>query len=254
MTSPRGVTLGNGAIFMPTGRAVGGSTTVNSGTCLRAPDRIFRGWRRDHGLPFSSDSMAPFYDRVEEVLGVELAAAEYLGGVARVVARGAEALGYRHGPLPRNAPGCDGQGLCCYGCPTDAKRSTNVSYVPMALKAGAQLVTSARAERVLVEGGRAVGVEAVVADGKAGLTVRARAVVVACGSLYTPVFLLKQGMANSSGQLGRNLSVHPCVAVAALFEESLRGAAGIPQGYSIDSFQDEAFSSRGCFIRSKSRR
>jgi len=62
--------------------------------------------------------------------------------------------------LRRNAPECDGQGVCCFGCPTDAKRSTNVSYVPMALKAGATLFTGLRAERVMVDGGRAVGVVA----------------------------------------------------------------------------------------------
>ena len=50
--------------------------------------------------------------------------------------------------------------MCCFGCPTDAKRSTNVSYVPLALQAGAELFTSAKVTRILVEGGRAVGVVA----------------------------------------------------------------------------------------------
>ena len=43
-----------------------------------------------------------------------------------MIARGCDALGYAHEPLRRNAPDCDGQGVCCFGCPTDAKRSTNV--------------------------------------------------------------------------------------------------------------------------------
>jgi len=52
-----------------------------------------------------------------------------------IIAKGCDALGYKHGPLARNAPGCDGQARCAFGCPTDAKKSTNVSYVPAALKA-----------------------------------------------------------------------------------------------------------------------
>ena len=70
------------------------------------------------------------------------AKAELLGGNGRVIARGCDALGFtQHGPLQRNAPECDGQGVCCFGCPTDAKRSTNVSYIPLALRAGAELFT-----------------------------------------------------------------------------------------------------------------
>src|SRR2546428_8038305 len=102
--------------------------------------------------------MTPYYGRVEGVLQVTRAEPRYVGGMGRVIARGCEALGYHHhGPLKRNAPACDGQGVCCFGCPTDAKRSTNVSYIPLALRAGAELFTGARMTRVIVDGGRARG-------------------------------------------------------------------------------------------------
>src|SRR5207247_1831333 len=82
----------------------------------------------DGGLTdLSPDRMAPYFDRVERELQVEIADERFLGGVARVVARGCDALGYSHRPLRRNAPGCDGSGICDYGCPTGAKRSTDVS-------------------------------------------------------------------------------------------------------------------------------
>jgi choline dehydrogenase-like flavoprotein len=101
--------------------------------------------------------------------------------------------------------------VCCFGCPTDAKRSTNVSYVPAALTHGAMLYCNARVKRVLLEGGRAVGVVA-GATGTNGsakkITVRARAVVLACGTMHTPALLLRQGIASSSGQLGRHLTIH----------------------------------------------
>src|SRR5437879_8424069 len=113
-----------------------------------------RKWQSEFGLAdYSPEQMAPYYARVEEVLGVATAEMRHVGGVGRVIARGCDALGYKHGPLKRNAPACDGQGVCCFGCPTDAKRSTNVSYVPMALEAGAMLFTGLRVDEILVENG-----------------------------------------------------------------------------------------------------
>jgi len=236
--------IGNVGIPIPLGRTVGGSTTINSGTCYRIPERVLAKWRSELGLrDFTSDALAPYYQRVEEIIGVAPAQAAYLGGVARVIGRGCEALGYRHhGPLLRNAPECDGKGVCCFGCPTDAKRSTNVSYVPLALKAGAEIFTGVRADTILVDGGRAVGVVAKASGNGGGghtVTIRARAVVVACGSLITPTLLAANKLANRSGELGKNLSIHPAAASFALFDEDISGYNAIPQGYSIEEFHDE---------------
>ena len=233
------LTVGNAAIPIPMGRAVGGTTLINSGTCYRAPDRVLAKWRSELGLrELTPEHLAPYYARVEEILGVATASAAWIGGVGRVIARGCNALGWKHAPLRRNAPDCDGQGVCCFGCPTDAKRSTNVSYVPLALRAGAQLFTDAKVRHVLVEGGRAAGVLARTAGG-GRLRVRARAVALACGTLLTPVLLEKNGLCRASGQLGRNLSIHPAVAAFALFDERIEGYNAIPQGYAIEQFHDE---------------
>ncbi len=245
------LSVGNAVIPIPLGRTVGGTTAINSGTCYRTPDRVLRDWVEELGLDeLAPDKLAPYFARVEATLGVAPAEAKYLGGVARVIARGCDALGYQHAPLRRNAPECDGQGVCCFGCPTDAKRSTNVSYVPMALKAGATLLTGLRVERVMVDGGHAVGVVAsarLPGGERRTVTVRARATVVSCGSLLTPLLLEASGIGTSSGQLGRNLSIHPALAVMALFDEKLDGGNAIPQGYSIEHFHDEGILFEGAF-------
>jgi choline dehydrogenase-like flavoprotein len=240
------VAVGNCWIPIPIGKSVGGTTTINSGTCYRVPSRVLADWRDKFGLhDFSDDEMARHYEKVEAELRVEPARAQYLGGCARLIAKGCDALGYAHSPLRRNAPDCDGKGVCCFGCPTDAKRSTNVSYVPRALRAGANLLTGLRAEDILVENGRACGVIARARDRE--ITVRAKAVVVSCGSLMTPVLLLRTGLANSSGQVGRNLSIHPATAAVAQFDESVRGFDAIPQGYAIEEFHDEGILYEGAF-------
>lgn len=244
--------VGNVGIPIPLGQTVGGSTTINSGTCYRTPDRVLRSWQRDLGLDeLGPDQLAPYFERVEAVLGVERARAEFLGGNGRVIARGCDALGFTlHGPLKRNAPACDGQGVCCFGCPTDAKRSTNVSYVPLALKAGAELFTAAKVTRVIVENGRARGVVARIRGetGEHALTVRASTVVIACGSILTPLLLGAQDLANRSGQLGKNLSIHPACAALAEFDEPILPWKGIPQGYGIEELHDEGILYEGASV------
>lgn len=243
---------GNAMIPVPLGRTVGGTTTVNSGTCFRVPDRVLRRWELEHGLSdLRPGTLDVFYDRVEAMLRVAPGEPEFLGGCARVIARGADALGYAHGALPRNAPGCDGQGECCFGCPTDAKRSTNVSYIPAALEQGAMVFTHARVTRVLIEQGRAVGVaaEARREDGaRIRLTVRAQAVVLACGAVQTPALLLGQRLANGSGQVGRNLTIHPASYAWARFDEQIQGWHGIPQGYGVDEFVDQGIRFEGASL------
>jgi choline dehydrogenase-like flavoprotein len=240
--------LGNAPLLLPVGRAVGGTTTINAGTCFRTPPSVLERWRSEAGLAALTDErMAQYYARVEGVLGVARSRKEHLGGIARVIARGADALGYHHSPLDRNAPDCEGKGSCFFGCPTDAKRSTNVSYVPLALRAGARLYTSTRVERLLVSGGRAVGVEARTGAG-ARLRVNARAVTVAAGALFTPLLLQRSGIGARSGQLGRNLSVHPAGGVGAMFDEPVRGWDAIPQGYSVDEFKHEGILFEGAFM------
>jgi choline dehydrogenase-like flavoprotein len=241
--------IGNVPIPIPLGQTVGGTTTVNSGTCFRTPDRVLHEWATELGLgELAPDKVGGYFERVEAVLGVEPAKQELLGGNGRVIARGCRALGFtRHGPLRRNAPACDGQGVCCFGCPTDAKRSTNVSYIPLALRAGAELFTGAKVTRIIVDSGRARGVVARTESGHT-LTVRARAVVVACGAILTPLLLEAQGLGTASGQLGKNLSIHPAAGALAEFDEQILPWKGIPQGYSIHELHEEGILFEGAMV------
>jgi choline dehydrogenase-like flavoprotein len=83
-----------------------------------------------------------------------------------------------------------------------------------------------------------VGIEGTGADGKR-LRVRGKAVVLAGGAVPSPLFLMRQGLCNSSGQVGRNLTLHPSGGLAATFDEEIRGFDAIPQGYGCDEFVKE---------------
>ncbi|HWM88161.1 MAG TPA: GMC family oxidoreductase N-terminal domain-containing protein, partial [Kofleriaceae bacterium] len=140
---------------------------------------------------------------------------------------------------------CAGSNNCAFGCPTGAKQSALVSYVPRALHFGTRIYSDLRALRVTRSGKRATGVEArvVEADGRPGarVTVRARLVVSACGAIHTPALLARSGFRSPSGQLGRNLSLHPNCKVVAIFDEDVRGWEGVHQAYQVRQFQDQGF-------------
>ncbi len=231
------VSWGNTVIPIPLGRGVGGTTLINSGTCLRASDDVLASWRAQGLRDFAPHVFSRWYEAVEQFLQVAPSSPAALGKPAELIARGCDTLGYSHHALPRNAPGCDGQGLCCFGCPTGAKRSTDVSYVPAALERGAQLVTGFTVDRVLVEGYRAAGVSGRTEHGR--VTVRAKVTVLACGALLTPVLLQRNGLCSTSGELGKNLTIHPAVAALGLFDEAVNAERTVPQGYAIDEFARE---------------
>ncbi|MBV9945373.1 MAG: GMC family oxidoreductase, partial [Myxococcales bacterium] len=232
-------TVGNMAAPLFMGRLVGGSTAINGGTCFRTPEWVLQRWCEDLGTDdFTPEAMRPLFERVEAILQVETARQPQIGPIGDVIARGCDALGWSHFAIRRNAPGCDGSGFCDFGCRTDARRGTNVSYVPPALERGALLFTGLRAERILVEDGRAVGIEGLSGGGRA-IRIRARAVILAGGAIPTPLLLLKQGLGNRSGQVGKNLSIHPSTGFSAIFDEPIRGHEHIPQGYGCDEFVRE---------------
>ena len=231
--------LGRSAgIPVPLGKTVGGTTTINSGTCFRLPGHVLDQWRRAGDLDLRPEDLSADYDRVEEFIEVAPVPEALLGGCARAVRRGAEKLGLHGAPLRRNARHCQGSGVCCFGCPTEAKRSANVSWVPAAVQAGARLCTGARVQRIEFSR-RAHRVNA------GELEVDADAVVVAAGTLHTPQLLWRSGLRHP--ELGRNISIHPACKASALFDEEIRGWEGVPQGFGIHDLHGEGILFEGIF-------
>jgi choline dehydrogenase-like flavoprotein len=231
------MTVGRPPILLPLGRGTGGTTLVNSGTCFRTPPAVLDRWRDEFGLDVDESSLAPVFERVETALSVAEVTPELAGANAAVARRGAERLGWSHGYLRRNARGCVGSGVCVFGCPTGAKQHTGITYLPRATAAGARLVTDADVRRIDVRGGRVRGVHARRADGTA-LTVAADTVIVAAGTIHTPLLLERCELGRGSGQLGHNLSLHPATAAFARMDEIVDMARGVPQSFYVDEFAD----------------
>ncbi len=245
-------TMGNPFISLTLGKCIGGTSTVNSATCFRTPAPVLRKWRDELGLgAMTEETLNPYFDRVEKIINVTELPWDVLGNNAKIVRRGCEKLGYTCRPLRHNVKDCKGCGPCQFGCQENAKQSVNVTYVPKAEAAGARIYSNCRAEGIMVKNGAAEGVEGSVVEPKSGkrvygVSVRAKAVVVSCGAMITPSFLMWSGLKN--WHIGRHLQIHPAGRVVALMNETVRGWQGVSQGAYIDDFEDEGIVMEGIMV------
>jgi choline dehydrogenase-like flavoprotein len=226
------------------GSAYGGGTTINWTNCLRTRPWVREGWAREHGL---AGVDGPDFDRhldaVWERLGVNDRCSHLNGTQARMKA-GAERLGWSFRTITRNIDDSrydpESAGFIGFGDRSGAKRSTATTYLADAVERGAEAIVRCFAERVLVEAGRAAGVEAVHHDPESGrstrVIVRAPRVVVACGALESPALLLRSGIGGPA--VGSHLRLHPCTAIFAQYDEDMRAWWGAPHAGLVDEFAD----------------
>jgi choline dehydrogenase-like flavoprotein len=249
-----GLTIASGRpqIPIPVGRAVGGTTVVNSGTCFRAPQPVLEDWRSRFGIDWARD-LDHHFAEAEQFLSVTPLDPERMGRNGQLAMEGAEALGASGGPIARNAGNCVQCSSCPFGCEIDAKRGMHVSYLPRAIAAGARLRSGVEARRISTEDDRATGVSCTIStprfpDSMGGppgrparsrtYTVRARvATIVAGGALGTPELLARSGLGGK--QVGRNLHIHPACWVGARYEEEVRGWDGVMQSYYVDQWEPQ---------------
>jgi choline dehydrogenase-like flavoprotein len=208
------------------GRCVGGTTTINTKVALRAHERDVAKWHPATGLtndrnePFAAADLDPYYDRVEDLLGVR-ERSDWTKSVF-TVEEGFRALGAELEPVRSYTDAdCMRYGSCLQGCPTNAGKSTMNTYIHAALTRGLlELRAETTVERVLIEdsaaGPEATGVEYLDGAGERR-TVRAKVVVVAAGALNTPQLLIRSGLSRPS--IGRHLGLHPTRLVYGLFDE-----------------------------------
>ncbi|MBI4575228.1 MAG: GMC family oxidoreductase [Planctomycetes bacterium] len=237
-----GRSTADGAIHVHQGRGLGGSTLHNLNLCKRVPLPVLDRWRQEFGLvgPAAPD-WDVLYDEVERRLYVNRLLPEDVNANNRVLQRGMEALGYRGGLLSHNRRGCAQLGFCELGCPLDAKENALKAFLLPAVEAGATVLAGAQAARVSLDGRRARGVEGRLVEATTGracgeFRVSARAVCVSASATGSPALLLRSGLADPHGQVGRHLALHPGVAAAGLMARPVRAWEGIPQAVECTEF------------------
>lgn len=233
----------DGSFTILQGRAVGGSTTINWTSSFRTPAETLKHWGMERGVEgVSEQELAPWFERMEKRLDIQPWGLPPNAN-NHVLKAGCEALGWGWASIPRNVTGCWNLGYCGMGCPVNAKQSMLVTTIPSALNNGARLYYRARAEKVLVEGSRVVGVQCSgmqengVFPTPVSLTIRARHVVLSGGGINTPGILLRSKVPDPHRTIGKRTFLHPVNMVFARFDDEVAPWSGAPQSIYSDHFQ-----------------
>lgn len=214
-------------------RVLGGRTLHWSRASDRMSDLEFKAASRDgygENWPISYADIAPYYDRVERFIGVSAAPANLpqfpdgqflppmpLNCAETIFASACKKIGFPATPrrvaqltrMLNNRPPCHYCGNCINGCDVGAMFSTVSTTLPPGLKTGNLTVKcECVVSRVLMDGGRAQGVEYIERFTKNDVQLRAPVLILAGSSLENTRLLLNSqsgGLANSSGVLGQYL-------------------------------------------------
>ncbi len=232
-------------IMFVEGCCVGGSTVINGGMCWRTPEKILKKWHWEFGIDYIEYKyVEKFFEKVEKIIHVSYQDPGSIGKDSLLMRKGAEKLGYKIKPNKRNQIHCIGSNNCAFGCPTGAKQSTLLSYIPKLEKYGGRVFANTKAEKIIKSGNKIKEIIAYVKDPEGyeidrKLTIKAKIFILAGGAFQTPILLLKNKVLPSYQPVGKYLMLHPNVKVVAIFDEEIQSWKGVSQAYQIVEFVDE---------------
>jgi len=261
------VSRGEFPIIPATNYGVGGTTQHYGGYSVRFHESDFEVRSRDgvaEDWPIKYKDLAPYYEKAERIIGVagenknpfEPAHGPYPMPphrwhywVKRYLKPACDKLGIRLLKPPAavtstfydGRPPCNHCGFCSQGCMIDAKYSSVAVSIPKAEAKGARLITSAFVTRILTNKDRSRAEGVIYIDRTTGKEKRAKArvVIIAANGIQTPrLLLLSDGLANSSGMVGKNYMVHVQQLVWATFDEPIRAYRGMQVAGMIQDFYE----------------
>jgi choline dehydrogenase-like flavoprotein len=221
------------------GSTLGGGTVVNWTTSFRTPENILDEWAQVSGLQdFTGNALQESFKAVEQRISVNTENSAH-NRQNQLLFEGCQNLGYHAGNLRRNAVGCEQRcGTCGFGCRYGCKQSTLKTYLQDAYDAGARLITHCRVNEIAIKNGHATGVEATVTDAESdkiySVTVHAKTVIVAAGSIGSPALLLRSCIENK--HIGRHLKLHPVTTIGGIYPEEVYSWQGVMQSAYSDEF------------------
>ncbi|MBS4026723.1 MAG: GMC family oxidoreductase [Clostridia bacterium] len=261
------------------GRGVGGGTVHFTAVFYRFHESDFKTKSIDgvaEDWPISYKDLAPYYSKIENDIKVSgpkhfpwgafhgpypYPEREPISANSQIFREGCEALGIRSTVTPLailsapfdGRPPCTNRGFCNEGCMPNSKFTTLIQHVPKAIKHGAEILTDSMVTRILVDNtGKVTGVE-FNHDGN-NYRQLAKIVIVSAYAVETPRLLLNSacpqypdGLANSSGVVGKYLMPHSGHDIVAKFDEEIRFYKGTPIMASTQEFYETDLS-RG-FVR-----
>lgn len=242
------------------GRGVGGGTTHFTGVFLRFHESDFMTYTTDSvgvDWPLRYADLAPYYDAIEKEIAVSgprhfpwgpfrgpypYPERDPISANAQIFRRGCAALGIESAVAPlailsapfEGRPPCINRGFCNQGCMPNSKFSTLIHHIPKAIRDGVEVLSDCMVTHVEVnDTGEVTGV-VFRHDGQEHRQ-KARHVILSNFVVETPRLLLQctsrrfpNGLANSSGMVGKCIMPHSSHDMYALFDEDVRLYKGTP--------------------------
>ncbi|MFE6869214.1 FAD-dependent oxidoreductase [Kitasatospora sp. NPDC057692] len=228
---------GRPVIAFGEGRCVGGTTVVNGGLLWEPPADLLDRWALEAGTDgYRRTDLDGHLRDITRRLGVAPQQPGDGNRDSRLLADGAERLGWRWAEARRAAPGCSHANRCPTGCPSGAKQSMLLSYLPAAERHGARIHPRTRVLRLGHHGGTVTAVHALGPEGEP-ITYRPRTVVLAAGPIGSPALLQRSGIHRR--RAGRRTAVHVNLKVTARFPEPVRATRGTIFTAQLQHFQDQ---------------
>ena len=250
------------------GRGVGGGTTHFTGVFLRFHESDFQTYSTDGvgvDWPLTYEDLAPYYSDIEREIAVSgprhfpwgsfhgpypYPERAPLSPNAEVFRRGCERLGIQSAPTPlailaapfEGRPPCINRGFCNQGCKPNSKYSALIHHIPKAIASGAEVLSDCMVTRLEMDGAGAVTGVLFQHEGRE-YRQKARTVILSTFVVETPRLLLQttdarfpDGLANSSGMVGKCVMPHSSHDMYGLFNEEVRIYKGTPVLASTQDF------------------
>jgi choline dehydrogenase-like flavoprotein len=222
----------------------GGTTEINGGVFWRTPNPVLKHWKKNLKNTLYEEDLIPHFLKHEKLLNVtsnhRVNANE--NNSSKKLIDSSLRLGWNIVSAPRVVIDCKNSNQCGAGCPTGAKQSMSVSYLPMAISKGLIALTSCKASSVKRNNTGAFTVSAIDKSSNNVIEINCKKIILSCGALQTPNFIYKNKLLPQSHF---NLAFHINLKVAALFPESINS-----NNETIFTHQIQEFEETGIYIAS----
>lgn len=240
------------------GIGVGGSTLHYTAYVPRPQNDDFH-LHTDFGVgvdwPIGYNDLENYFDEIEQFLGVS-GPAEYpwgtgrknayplaplpVNGAGQLMKKGCDVMGIKTSPAANAAlsaryyqqeigwrDACTNRGFCQAGCDVGAKGSMDVTYLPLAVHYGAEIRPNSFVTGFERNSSGKITAVIYIKDGEE-IRQKCSTVFLCAGAIETPRLLLINGLANSSGQVGKNFMAHTGMQVWGQFQHNIQPFKGIP--------------------------
>lgn len=239
------------------GIGVGGSTLHFTAYTPRPQNddfNLYSEFGTGENWPIGYDDLEKYFDEAEHFIGVS-GPAKYpwgkqrkssyplaslpLNGAAQLMEKGCKTLGIKTSPAPNAALSakyyqenigwrnpCTNRGYCQAGCTTGGKSSMDVTYIPLAIQYGAEIRDNCFVTQFEIKDCNITAV--IYTKNGVDYKQKCRHIFLCAGAIETPRLLLINGIANSSGQVGKNFMAHTGMQIWGQFDDGIRPYKGIP--------------------------